>query len=155
MARKVWIHAESTAKLGGLTVVGLHEIPLLKKKLVHDGEVRLIGEWPEGTSRYRDMSASDVMEEYNRMRDAYLYEDPNATPGSNAVVDLVADFYGPPSQSRLVSVMRRIEKAFREMVERLGDETPTPADLEELVALAEPEADFGDGVPYEDPALTV
>ena len=150
VARKVWLHVESTAKLGGLAVIGLHEVPLLRRKLANDGEVRLIGEWPEATPRRRDMRASDLLAEYNRLRIDYTYEDPNAAPGTNQVVDVVGDFYGPPAQSRLVAVMRRLDEAFAALEAELGDEHPTPSQLEELVALAGHESDFaGDGIPYE------
>lgn len=149
IARKVWIHVESTAKLGGLAVVGLHEVPLMRKKLAVDGEVRLIGEWPEATPRRRDMRAADLSQEYNRLREVYTYEDPNAAPGANQLIDVVADLYGPPAQSRLVAVLRRIDAGFAELEAKLGDEIPTPAQLEDIVALTSHEADFSDGIDYE------
>lgn len=150
IARVCWIHVESTAKLGGLDIIGIHEVPLMRKKLLHDGEVRLIGEWPPNTPRFRDMNAPMLGEAYQRMRDRYAWEDPNAAPGTNAVVDLTVDLYGPPAQSRLVPVLRRIEVAFRKLLAAKGEEFPTPQDLEEIVALTSQDEDFeqDDGIPY-------
>lgn len=150
IARVCWIHVESTAKLGGLDIIGIHEVPLMRKKLLHDGEVRLIGEWPPNTPRFRDMNAPMLGEAYQRMRDRYAWEDPNAAPGTNPVVDLTVDLYGPPAQSRLVPVLRRIEVAFRKLLAAKGEEFPTPQELEEIVALTSQDEDFeqDDGIPY-------
>jgi hypothetical protein len=156
IARAVLIHIESTAKLGGLDVVALHRIPLLRQKLAVDGEVRLIGEWPDGLDRRKDMTAADVAAEHRRMCEIFVYERNSGEDGRRGdVVDLVTDFYGPPASSRLVPVMRKLDQAFAQLeaeLVRTGAKFPTPAQLEDVLALAGTEHDFDGGIPFETPA---
>lgn len=153
IARQVFVHVESTAKRGGLDVVALHRIPLLRRKLQVDGEVRLIGEWPDNTDRRRDMDGIALREEYRRMQGEYIYETGNPEDGRRGdMVDLVTDFYGAPTSGRLVAVMRKLESAWTKLEAHLaktGEKFPTPQQIEEVLALAAPENDFEDGIAYE------
>jgi hypothetical protein len=153
IARSVFIHVESTAKLGGLDVVALHRVPLLRRKLAVDGELRLIGEWPDQTDRRRDLDASGLHEEYNRMRGEFIYEANAGDDGRRGdTVDLLTDFYGSPTSGRLVAIMRKLDAAFASLEKHLaetGEKHPTPTQLEEIVALASPENDFSDGIDYD------
>lgn len=153
IANAVFIHVESTAKLGGLDVVALHRIPLLRKKLQVDGEVRLIGEWPAQTDRRRPLDAAGMHDEYNRMRELFIYDTNSGEDGRRGdVVDLLTDFYGSPTSGRLVAVMRKLDAAFAELEKHLaqtGEKYPTPTQLEDILALASPENDFAEGIPYE------
>lgn len=151
IATAIYIHIVSTAKLGGLDVFALHRIPLLRKKLSIDGEVKLLGEWPEGTSRRRQLDGAGLHDEYRRMRELFVYENSTEDGRRGDTVDLLSDFYGPPTSGRLVSVMRRMEQAWNELEKRLaqtGQKAPTEEDLEAILELAEPERDF-DAIPYE------
>lgn len=153
IANSVFIHVESTAKLGGLDVVALHRIPLLRKKLAVDGEVRLIGEWPAQTDRRRGLDAAGMHDEYNRMRELFIYDTNSGEDGRRGdVVDLLSDFYGAPTSGRLVAVMRKLDAAFASLEKHLaqtGEKFPTPTQLEDILALASPENDFAEGIPYE------
>lgn len=155
IANAVFIHVESTAKLGGLDVVALHRIPLLRKKLAIDGELRLIGEWPANTDRRRPLDAGGMHDEYRRMQELFVYETNSGEDGRRGdVVDLMTDFYGAPTSGRLVAIMRKLDTAFAALEEHLvktGEKFPTPTQLEDIIALAAPENDFADGIPY-DPA---
>jgi hypothetical protein len=157
IARQVFVHVESTAKRGGLDVVALHRIPLLRNKLRVDGEVRLIGEWPENTDRRRDMDAVGLRDEYRRMQEMFIYETGDPEEGRRGdVVDLVTDFYGAPTSGRLVAVMRKLESAWAKLeahLARTGEKFPTPQQMEEVLAVAAPENDFEDGIPYEPAAV--
>jgi hypothetical protein len=155
IANAVFIHVESTAKLGGLDVVALHRIPLLRKKLSVDGELRLIGEWPANTDRRRPLDAMGMHDEYRRMQELFVYETNSGEDGRRGdVVDLMTDFYGAPTSGRLVAIMRKLDAAFAALEEHLaktGEKHPTPTQLEDIIALTAPENDFADGIPY-DPA---
>lgn len=153
IANAVFIHVESTAKLGGLDVVALHRVPLLRKKLAVDGELRLIGEWPAQTDRRRPLDAMGMHDEYRRMQDLFVYETNSGEDGRRGdVVDLMTDFYGAPTSGRLVAIMRKLDAAFAKLEEHLvktGEKYPTPTQLEDIIALTAPENDFADGIPYE------
>jgi hypothetical protein len=157
IARQVCVHIESTAKRGGLDVVALHRIPLLRRKLSVDGEVRLIGEWPDNTDRRRSLDALGMQEEYRRMQELFVYETGNPEDGRRGdMVDLVTDFYGAPTSGRLVAVMRKLDAAWTALEQQLaktGEKFPTPQQMEEIVALASPEHDFEDGIPYDPAAI--
>lgn len=153
ITNSVFIHVESTAKLGGLDAVALHRIPLLRKKLAVDGEVRLIGEWPSQTDRRRPMDAAALHDEYRRMQEIFIYNTNSGEDGRRGdVVDLLTDFYGAPTSGRLVAVMRKLDAAFAQLEKHLaqtGEKYPTPTQLEEILALTSPENDFAEGIPYE------
>lgn len=152
IARPVLIHIESTAKLGGLDVCYLHRVPLMRRKLAVDGEVRLIGEWPDGLDRRKEWTARDVADEYRRMTELFVYERNSGEDGRRGdIVDLLTDFYGPIANSRLVPVIRKIDRAFAALEKHLlaiGEKFPTPQQLEEVIALTAPEHDFSDGIPF-------
>ena len=153
IANAVFIHVESTAKLGGLDVVALHRIPLLRKKLAVDGELRLIGEWPAQTDRRRGLDAAGMHDEYRRMQEMFVYETNSGEDGRRGdVVDLMTDFYGGTTSGRLVAIMRKLDAAFAKLeghLAKTGEKYPTPSQLEDIIALAAPENDFADGIPYE------
>ena len=151
VAAAVFATVTTSGPRGKLNLVALHEIPLLRRKLqLQAGDsVELLGQWPAHVDRIRARTAAALNDEYARLLGLYRFEKPDGREGE--VTDLVMDLYGPAHQGRLVAVMRRQEEAWRTLADELGlDGEPSAEQLEALVALAEPEADYGgDGIPYE------
>lgn len=144
VVRKVFILVHTTGgNRAALADVPLHEVPLLRKKIPALGgnELKVLGEWPATADRIRGLNATQLREEYEVLRDRYTYDKPGGREGDQ--VDLMMDVYGPLNQGRLVTVMRRLEKAWVEMERGLEDgKQPTEEQIEEILALAEPEHDF-------------
>lgn len=144
VVRKVFILVESrNGNRSALKDVALHEVPLLRRKVPATGgtELKVLGEWPTTAERVRGLTAVQLREEYETLRDRYTYDKPGGREGD--IVDLMMDIYGPLNQGRLVAVMRRLEKAWREMLSEVeAGELPTEEQIEDVLKLAEPENDF-------------
>lgn len=141
VAVKVFILAQTTGERSAISDVPLHEVILLRRKVPHLGgnKVDLVGEWPSTADRTRGLTVAEVRDEFEKLRNRYTYDKPGGQDGDQ--VDLVMDVYGP-NPRRLVEVMRRTHAAWQKLEATLGDKEPTPEQLEELVALAEPDADY-------------
>jgi len=137
----VFILAQTTGERAAITDVPIHEVILLRRKVPHLGgnKVDLVGEWPSTAERTRGLTIAEVRDEYEKLKNRYTYDKPGGQEGDQ--VDLVMDVYGP-NPRRMVEVMRRVHAAWKKLAEQLGDKEPTPEQLEELVALAEPDADY-------------
>lgn len=144
VVRKVFILVTSdNGNRSSLADVPLHEVPLLRKKVPGTGgsELKVLGEWPPTAERFRGLTAAQLRDEYETLRTRYTYDKPGGREGES--VDLMMDFYGPFNQRRLYDVMRRLEKAWREMMRDVADgDQPTPEQIEEVLALAQPEGDM-------------
>lgn len=138
VARKVYIHAFSSGPRASLEAVPLHEIPLMKRKLEVFGEhLTISADWPDFVPHEREVTALGLREEHTRLREKYTFKG-----NDGQQYDLVQDVYGPAHQGRLVAVMRRQAKAWGEAVRAAGTESLPIEVLQELVQLADPEADF-------------
>lgn len=150
-AFKVYTHAQTSGERAALAVVPLHEMPLLRRKVTALGgnNVELVTEWPDHVMRIQPVSLAQLNDEYARLVEVYTYDAPSGKADGEQI-NLMMDFYGPAHQGRLLAVMRRLEDAFRAKMEELGPgKLPSKEDLEEIVALAEPDHDFS-MIPFDD-----
>jgi hypothetical protein len=140
----------STGARGKVDMVGLHEIPLLRRKLrMQDPSSELpkiMAEWPEGLSRSRPKTAIDLRAEYERLKGLYEFDKPNGRDGET--VNVLADIYGT-NLRQMVDAMRRIEQGWKQIESELQDDQQiSDEQMEELVTLADPDyflADNGSG----------
>ena len=146
----------STGSKGKLDTLPLHEIPLLRRKILlqePSSEVpKVLAEFPEHLDRLRPKTAPELREEYQRLSDRYVFEKPNSNNGE--MVNLLADFYGN-GLAGMRSAMLRLEQGYRQIKSALGpDEVISDDQMEELAAIADPDFDIGQAggggdIPYQ------
>ena len=131
----------STGSRGKVDMIGLHEIPLLRRKLrLQDPSSELpkiMAEWPEYHARTRPKTAADLRLEYDRLKGLYEFDKPNGREGET--VNLLADVYGT-NLRQLLEAMKRIEKGWKQIEGDLqADQQISDEQMEELVTLADPD----------------
>ncbi|MFW6340821.1 MAG: hypothetical protein ACOC0Q_08135 [Wenzhouxiangella sp.] len=152
LVHKIWVTVVTDGDRPAMETLGLHEVVLARRKLqMHSCSLRLMGEWPEAVERLQPLGAADLTEEYARLQARYTYDRPDGREGET--VDLVMDVYGPAHQRRLLTVMRRIEEAWREMEATLEEDQEPPEEyLRAIADLADPDSDFADESLWSDEA---
>lgn len=145
----------STGARGKIDAIPLHEVPLLRRKIQLQEPAaetpRVLAEFPEHLDRLRPKTLVQLREEYARLVERYSFDKPNSNNGEQ--VNLVADFYGG-GLANLRTAMIRLEQGFRQITGDLGPEDQlSDEQMEELVAVADPDFDLGSGgtgeIPYE------
>lgn len=137
----------STGPRGKLDAIPLHEVPLLRRKLQLQEPAaetpRVLAEFPEHLDRVRGKNLVQLREEYARLVERYSFDKPNSNNGEQ--VNLVADFYGS-NLTNLRTAMIRLEQGYQQIHADLGPEDQmSDEQMEELVALADPDFDLNSG----------
>lgn len=138
VAHRVFINAFTSGQRASMDAFPVHEIPLLRRKVEAFGETLTLGlDWPEYVPRERGLTAPQMREEYTRLKDKYTFLGNDGQP-----YDLVTDVYGSQVQGRLFQVMRKQERAWRELSKK--GSPLTLEDWNDIVKIADPESDFID-----------
>lgn len=137
VAVAIFVHGVTSGKQGGLVAPRLHEVPLMRRKLeLLQERLELLADWPDDKAREREFDAGDLAEEWKRLKERYTF-----IGNDDKQYDLMTEIYGQAHEGRLVAVMRRMHDGLRAKLKAKGGKLLVE-DLEELVALALPEADF-------------
>ena len=129
----VYVLCHSNGVRGALDMRPLHELLLLRRKLeAFGGELTIKVEYPEDSSRERPLTPPGLRAMYDRLTKEYSFKGNN-----DQDYNLVMDVFGPPSQRRLIEVIRQTHKEYIALLKR--GKPITVDDLIQLAAIADPE----------------